>query len=468
MRSNILLLMLPLLCAAGSAGAADWTLDSTFGGTVDGGSSGPGRVALPFDQATPFTDVAMKVLLQSDGKYVVIGSVSLAGGATTGIGLARFLPTGARDTSFATGGFRVKDACFITIRNATLDTLGRIVVVGDIAPLCTGNSTTDVGVVRFNTDGSDDTSFAGDGGIGFKFNTTLDGSDWGGAVVALPDNSLIVAGSVLSTSTRQAVMQKVSATGVVAATPPLFALVPAAFTTFVDGVLSPNGTSTWLSQRLTNNSGDAGAVKRVFNATLTNDTSFGTSGEQFITVAASSGYTACPGLHYATSLVRFGTTVKVFGYASVSEQAPRSWFASMRESNGGVRTYGCLDLGGSPVDFFAQSSVGSSDAGGSIYLSGRCGLAQNLCLWRTVKRDGTDLDLSVVDTSFNGGLPVSATFSFGAGGSAAGSGISVMRDGNKTVVAGTRRWLGDDLDFAVARFGDGASGGDPIFANGFE
>ncbi|HVJ62545.1 MAG TPA: delta-60 repeat domain-containing protein, partial [Tahibacter sp.] len=91
-----------------------------------------------------------------DGGFVALISVP---GGTVGskIGLVRYGPNGALFTgTFGSGGKVIKDAQFVEVRAMTVDSQGRIVVVGT-AP-GPGN-VKDFGVVRFKADGSDDTTF---------------------------------------------------------------------------------------------------------------------------------------------------------------------------------------------------------------------------------------------------------------------------------------------------------------------
>ena len=116
------------------------------------------------------------------------------------------------------------------------------------------------------------------------------------------------------------------------------------------------------------------------------------------------------------------------------------------------------------VNFTTFAAVGSGDAGGSIYLAGSCGVPENFCLWRTVRADASSTSF-IPDSSFNGGVPVTVSFSAQTGRSPQSDAFSMVRHGNKTVLAGLRVYNGatGDFDFALARFGT-----DIIFANGFE
>lgn len=131
----------------------------------------------------------------ADGGYVVC--LSEPGGAQGAqIGLIRLSANGSLVTSFGSGGFRLKDAWLSSVTDMTLDTQGRIIVVG-ATPGQGGLK--DFGVVRFKADGSDDTSFGGDGGVAFGFDTSVNIDDQPTSVLAEADGRIVVAGNVLPT-----------------------------------------------------------------------------------------------------------------------------------------------------------------------------------------------------------------------------------------------------------------------------
>lgn len=138
-----------------------------------------------------------------DGGYVVAGRRA-GGGAGALIFLAKFRPDGSYDSSFggtvATGsagtGRVLKDAYLSSVRDMTIDAQGRVIVIG-ATPGALGQN--DYGVVRFNANGSDDTTFAGDGGTAVAFDYDAANNrvnDVPDSVTTLPDGSVIVAGSI--------------------------------------------------------------------------------------------------------------------------------------------------------------------------------------------------------------------------------------------------------------------------------
>ncbi len=454
-------LALILLLLSQFARTADWDLDPAFGNG--------GRQTTAFDAGGPLTDRIVKILRYPDnlgGKYVAVGSASLAGGGI-GIALARFNADGTLDTTF--GGFGsgpgkvLKDACMTEVTHAAFDSNFRIIVVGSTS--CSGNATADAAVVRFTATGADDPSFAGDGGINVKFRPSFDVNDFGGAVLVLSDDSILIGGNAAGNS---AYVQKVSVSGVVSALAPAQTNSGANARKIVDVKLGQFNSSFWLISEVEQTLNRPGAIWKINNATLGNDTAFSSfGGENDLVVSSNGGTFASCGEgpeHRVSSLVRFGTRIYAVGFTASS--VSRSFMVGFGENDGSVRTYRCLESGTTPVNFTALAAESSGDAGGSIYLAGSCGAPENFCLWRTVRSDAGSTSF-IPDNSFNAGVPVSVSFSAGAGQAPQSGAYSMVRHGNKTVLAGLRVFnlASGDFDFALARFGPDNPN---IFQNGFE
>ena len=159
------------------AWAADGDLDTSFG-------TG-GKVTTAIGSAD---DTAYSVVLQSDGKIIAVGQSD--NGANTDFAVVRYNADGSLDTSFGSGG-KVTTAIGSSNDNArsvVLQSDGKIVVVGN-----SWSSAYDFAVVRYNADGSLDTSF----GSGGKVTTQVGGSlsDTAYSVVLQSDGKIIVAGA---------------------------------------------------------------------------------------------------------------------------------------------------------------------------------------------------------------------------------------------------------------------------------
>lgn len=203
-------LLLATLCVAAhalgpQAHANDATTDTTFGAVTPNSPAGWRRAYVMAGGTVDERIVAAR--RTPDGGYMLAASRA-GGGAGGGTGalifLAKFRADGSYDTTFggtaATGnagpGRVIKDAWLTSVRDMTIDQQGRIVVVGSTPGALNQG---DFGVVRFKPDGSDDTSFAGDGGTSIAFDRDLTHSrvnDVPASVTTLPDGSVLVAGTI--------------------------------------------------------------------------------------------------------------------------------------------------------------------------------------------------------------------------------------------------------------------------------
>jgi uncharacterized delta-60 repeat protein len=161
---------------------------------------------------TNLNDNARAGVVLADGKIVSSGYTSQPSGVGTQsinrIVLARLLPTGALDASFGAGGI-VNAAPFVPATNPDTTPWGAaeaygVAVLKDgsyvttgygyVMPAAMGSTSVDMLAFRFGADGKRDATFGtGQGG------TVLDlgipgGNDRGRAIVALPDDRIVVAG----------------------------------------------------------------------------------------------------------------------------------------------------------------------------------------------------------------------------------------------------------------------------------
>jgi uncharacterized delta-60 repeat protein len=162
----ILLAILQIIASAASPGALDPTFD------VDG------KIAI-----TNVITVARKIAVQPDGKIIVVGSTA----NNADFVLFRFNLNGSPDFTFGIGGKVITD--FGSTTEAATDIAvqadGRIVVAGSTA--------VDFAVARYNPNGSLDTTFDSDGKVLTDFAGNPDGAN---AVVIQTDGKLVVAGEI--------------------------------------------------------------------------------------------------------------------------------------------------------------------------------------------------------------------------------------------------------------------------------
>src|SRR5438067_2688779 len=162
--------------------AVDGDLDPTFG--TDG------KVLTDFDHST---DIANAMAVQTDGKLVVVGTTYRDNDFSgEDFAVAQYNPDGTLDKTFGAGGKVQTDFPGLAAvpSSVVIQSDGKIVVAGGAFPLFTFLG--DFKVVRYNPNGSLDTSF-GDGGI---VTTTFPEGSYAFALALQSDGKIIAAGTV--------------------------------------------------------------------------------------------------------------------------------------------------------------------------------------------------------------------------------------------------------------------------------
>ncbi len=154
---------------------ADGSLDTSF--------DGDGKV---ITAVTPGDDFGNAMLLQPDGKILVVGASLLA---NNDFSMVRYNPDGSLDAGFGVGGIVTTPlgAGNDWGADVALQPDGKIVFVGQSH---TG-ANIDVAVVRYMSDGTLDGTF---GAGGMVFTAVGPGDDYGRAVAIQPDGKILVAG----------------------------------------------------------------------------------------------------------------------------------------------------------------------------------------------------------------------------------------------------------------------------------
>ena len=182
--------ILIFLLSGQTARAADGALDPTFGASSVPTFQRGGRVMTDFDHST---DIANAVAVQADGKLVVVGTTYQNNDfSDEDFAVARYNSNGTLDLTFGVGGKVQTDfpGLAAVASSVVIQSDGKIVVAGGAFPLFTFLG--DFKVVRYNPDGSLDSSF-GDGGI---VTTTFPGQgSYAFAVALQPDGKIIAAGT---------------------------------------------------------------------------------------------------------------------------------------------------------------------------------------------------------------------------------------------------------------------------------
>ena len=152
-------------------------------GSLDTTFDGDGKVTTDFGGSS----VAYSIAIQSDGKIVVAGSAY--NGSNNDFALVRYNADGSLDTSFGTGGKVTTPIGMSSDRgySVTIQPDGKIVVAGQ----SWNGSNYDFALTRYNSDGSLDTTFDGDG----KVTTAVGNSDDEARGLAIQsDGKIVVAG----------------------------------------------------------------------------------------------------------------------------------------------------------------------------------------------------------------------------------------------------------------------------------
>jgi uncharacterized delta-60 repeat protein len=157
------------------------SLDETFGNG--------GRVFTDFNSVN---DWAAALIIQPDGKILVGGGVGV--GSYLDFGLVRYNLDGSLDSSFGNGGKTVIRGTSYDdrINSITLQPDGKIVAAGSTFTGINNH----FAVLRCNSDGSVDTTFDGDGIL----TTSMGVADYVTAVILQPDGKILAVGSAYNGS----------------------------------------------------------------------------------------------------------------------------------------------------------------------------------------------------------------------------------------------------------------------------
>jgi uncharacterized delta-60 repeat protein len=182
-----------MACIANNGTDTDFVIARfTTEGEPDNSLGGDGIVLTDFDGRT---DIAEAIALDSFNRFIVAGSVESGDGF--GFGVARYLSDGMLDTTFGEQGL-VTRMLGITgfCKSVAVQKDHKIVLGGYVANAV--SLTNEFVLMRFNTDGTPDSTFNDDGIVMTNMGI---GSGVANAILIQPDDKIVLAGQVLNGAT---------------------------------------------------------------------------------------------------------------------------------------------------------------------------------------------------------------------------------------------------------------------------
>ena len=245
----------------------------------------------------PDWDFAYSIAIQSNQSIVLAGESDTPGGSGSLFAAARFLPNGALDTSFDGDGkvttfIRTGPGIDLATDVAIQSSDGKIVLAGSSYL----GTVLDTAIVRYNTDGSLDSTFDGDGKVITQASPT-GGNDRAAAVELQGDGRIVVVGSLsYSGSNDDSIAIRYNANGSLDTTFDADGIAVLSFgsliESFYDMAIQPDGKILASGTR-SNNSGSPTATDITLariNANGSLDTTFNGTGR--LTIAMPPGDTA--------------------------------------------------------------------------------------------------------------------------------------------------------------------------------
>jgi uncharacterized delta-60 repeat protein len=169
-------------------------------GSVDTTFDGDGKLTTAIGTRD---DIGYSVALQRDGKIVVAGTSFNGSNYNSDFALVRYNSNGSLDTTFDGDGK-------LTTAIGTSDDIGfSVALQPDGKIVVAGTSSFNFALVRYNADGSLDTTFDGDG----KATTDIGANDAGVSIILQPDGKILVAGHSYSGSDNDFALVRYNADG---------------------------------------------------------------------------------------------------------------------------------------------------------------------------------------------------------------------------------------------------------------
>ncbi|WP_375478733.1 DUF4347 domain-containing protein [uncultured Nostoc sp.] len=376
------------------------------------------------------SDTAYSVAIQADGKIVVVGETYNSNG---NFAVARYNPNGSLDSSFGNSGKAITDFANQSDRaySVTIQPDGKILTAG----ITYNDNQTDAALVRYNSNGSLDTTF----GNGGKVVTNFEGKNEWIKSIAVQPNSKIVVGGYLNPNdgslNNDFILIRYNSDGSLDTSFGNGGRILTSISDGQDGIASiliqPDGKIVVTGNAM-NNNGDINSILARYNSNGSIDTNFGTNGKVI---------TDFPGRYDFGNSVALQSDGKIVVAGSTGEIGSNGDFALARYNSDGTLDAN-FGSGGKVVTDISSNDAGQSLAilqNGKIVVSG---FTQN-------GSDRRDFALAVynsngsLDTSFGDSgkviTPVSSSYF-------QNTAVAVQSDG-KIVVSGS-----DNGNFLVTRY----------------
>jgi uncharacterized delta-60 repeat protein len=432
--------LLALLCGAAlciatlsigpSVFAADGDLDPTFNGT-----------GIVTTNNAPVEE-ARDLVIQPDGKIVVAGSAgtsSFFNGTLLDFQLARYNPDGSLDTTFGSGGIVTTDIDEIdTLEAVALQPDGRIVVTGATSSGSVGEKLV---LVRYNADGSLDTTF-GSGGIVRMIGGA--GVEPAQDLVIQPDGRIVVAGGSYDevSDTIFFTVYRFDTNGSFDATFGSGGIAIAPFSGFAVGHQA-YGVALQADGRIVvagtgrNGAADTDFAVARFNTDGSFDTTFGSGGYAFTDVSGTGEDDVARDL-----VIQPDGKIVVVGYPTESSEGAAFGVTRYNADGSPDTTFGAGGVVVTTIAGDTQADGVTLGAGGTIVVAGKA-----MAILRVARYDSS----GSLDPSFG----ASGIVTTPVGSDSAANAVAVQSDG-KIVAAGlgNRNLVFPDFfsDFAVVRY----------------
>ena len=395
-----------------------------------------GKVTTTFGSSQSVAANGMAV--QSDGKIVVAGYTNTA--VSLDFALARYNEDGSLDTSFDGDGKVTTDFGKSSVAHSmALQADGKIVVAGYVF----GGGQTDFALARYNSDGSLDTSFDGDGKLTTDFGTSFDVSS---SLALQADGKIVVVGyrgGDNQTNFVTFALARYNDNGVLDTS---FG-VDGKLTTDIEGYAQSVALQADGKIIVTGTKNQGNTVLARYNENGSLDTSFDGDGTVTTVFGTPFDYAQSVVLQADGKIVVAGQTRNIDGDGNVSN----SDFALARYNSDGTLDTSFDGDGTVTTDFGGHDNASSValQADGKIVVAGNTGRGSNADF--SLARYNSDGSL---DTSFHLDGKLTTNFGTPSDFSDYAAGVAVQADG-KIVVAGHIDQGNGNYAFALARYSDG-------------